>query len=216
MTDQQFKDKYQDYFNKRIEECGKICEHPYFDKTLAVLNSPYGYHYFYPLCSNFDKDGIDFHTFCSNVWPNIIHAFEDDGVISFIEAKTFFKFPENSPFTGTNLKYSLDYFVIDGQLGYNLDLKTVRKYALYHSLPDKELDSCIGTVINWKFIDFFYDLIPEMVSIYEGGNKATSRQDMFEHYERRKNFEVKFHNFIIDSHGEEGVEIFQCEKIEKH
>jgi len=42
MTVERFQDMYRFLVEQRINDFGNTCEHPHFDKLLAVMNSPLG------------------------------------------------------------------------------------------------------------------------------------------------------------------------------
>lgn len=148
-----FKDRYHFLVEQRINEFGNMCEHPHFDKLLDLINSFYGYKLFHPLSGDFDKNGIDFDTYCRKVWPNVIHAVEDDGDICFVHSVLSGKTSVMDRVWTTD-----DFFVMGGHIA-EVSAEQVFKVASVHQPVGLSLVSYSGIRFDWEFVDFLHGML---------------------------------------------------------
>lgn len=153
MTYELFVNTYAFLVEQRLNTLGNMCEHPYFDKLLYLMNSPYGYRLFHPLSRDFDKYGIDFDTYCRKVWPNVIHAVEGDGDICFVHSVLSGKTSVMDRVWTTD-----DFFVMDGYIA-EVSAEQIFKVASVHQPAGLSLVSYSGIRFDWELVDFLHGML---------------------------------------------------------
>jgi hypothetical protein len=163
-----FQRMYHTLAEQRINQFGNMCEDPYFDKLLAVMNSSWGYKLFYPLSSDFDKYGIDFDTYCRKIWFNVTHAVDDDGVICFVHTVLQGE-------TGSmKRKWTTDnFFVMDGHIA-EVSKDKIFDIARQHLPEGMTLYSYSGIRFDWELVDFLCRLINDFESVERARNELPS------------------------------------------
>jgi len=191
-----FRQKYHQLADNRIADFGNMCEHPYFDKLLAVMNSSYGYRLFNPLSGDFGKDGVDFDTYCRKVWPNVTHAVEDDGDICFLHVVLEWVYPYYE--SGTTFAWKNgQFFVMNGSAD-ELAEESIFKTATFHSPENGRMISYSGIRFNWDFVDFLYGMIPEFEAeklVGEGTSPGESVK-IKKYRDMERAIEKKFEEYI--------------------